>query len=164
MPLRTEAYYRGVAADALARIGVEEPPVPLDSVAVSLGIPVRYVSLPSFFAGVTVYEDGLPVMVLNWARSETERAGTLAHMLGHVLLVLAGDDNAFPRESTDHTEADLVARELVLPTRMVIDQGRLWFNDYRYLARLFAVEEDVMLARMRDIGLVKGPEGMDWNF
>jgi Zn-dependent peptidase ImmA (M78 family) len=164
VPLRTEAYYRGVASAAIVRIGSEEPPIPLEDVVSSLGIPVRYVSLPSFFTGATVYEDGLPVMILNWAKSEIERKGALAHMLGHVLLVLAGDDNTFPRESPDHHEADIVAKELVLPTQMVIDQGRLWFNDYRYLARLFGVEEDMMLARMRDIGLIKGPEGMDWNF
>jgi len=162
--LRTEAYYRTIAAEALERIGAFEPPVSVDALIASLGIPVRPVNLPAFFTAATVYEDGLPVMVVNWAQPELVRRTALAHMAGHVLLVLHGDGISFPRDSGDHREADLVARELLLPTQMVIDQARLWFNDYRYLARLFGVGEDDMLARMQDMGLVKGPQGVVWDF
>ncbi len=164
MPLRTEAYYRGVAAAAIRAVGCEEPPVPLENILAALGIPLRLVNLPDFFTAATVYEDGLPVMVLNWAKSEAQRTNALAHMIGHVLLVMEGDGNAFARESMDHGDADLVARELVLPMQMVIDQARLWFNDYRYLARLFGVDEEIMLGRMQDMGLIRGPEGMSWNY
>lgn len=164
MSLRTEAYYRTIATEALERIGAVEPPVSVEALVASLGIPVRPVNLPSFFTAATVYEDGLPVMVLNWAQPEQVRRTALAHMVGHVLLVLRGDGNSYPRAAGDHREADLVARELLLPTQMVIDQARLWFNDYRYLARLFGVGEDDMLARMQDMGLVKGPQGVVWDF
>lgn len=164
MPLRTEAYYRGVATDAMQAIGCTEPPVSLEDIVASLGIPLRFVSLPDFFTAATVYEDGMPVMILNWSRPEELRRAALAHMVGHILLVLKGDGNIFPREDIDHSEADVVARELILPTQMVIDQARLWFNDYRYLARLFGVDEQKMLERMREMGLIKGPEGMGWDF
>lgn len=164
MSLRTEAYYRTIAAEALERIGVTDPPIPVDALVASLGIPVRPVNLPAFFTAATVYEDGLPVMVVNWAQPEQVRRAALAHMVGHVLLVLKGDGNSYPRNTGDHREADLVARELLLPTQMVIDQARLWFNDYRYLARLFGVGEDEMLARMQDMGLIKGPQGLAWDF
>jgi len=161
--LRTGAYYRTLAADALARFGCTEPPVPVDGLIDSMGIPIRYVSLPDFFTSALVSEDGLPVMVVNWTKSEAERRVALAHMLGHVLLVLGGEVG-YPRQEADHTEADLVADELVLPTDMVGEQARLWFNDFRYLARLFAVDESAMLVRMRDMGLIKGPEGVFWDF
>ena len=46
----------------------------------------------------------------------------------------------------------------MLPSQMVIDQSKLWFNDYRYLARLFGVSEEQMLDRMRSMGLVRGPK------
>lgn len=164
MSLRTEAYYREIATEALSRVGASEPPISIDAVVASLGIPVRPVNLPAFFTASTVYEDGLPVMVVNWAKPEIERRTALAHMLGHVLLVLHGDGNTYPRDGGDHREADLVARELLLPTQLVIDQARLWFNDYRYLARLFGVDEDSMLTRMRDMGLVKGPAGIAWDY
>ena len=89
MKLRTEVYFRQVAEDALNLVGVNEPPVPIEDVVASLCIPVRLVSLPPFFTAATIYEDGLPVMVLNATRPEIERRRALAHMLGHVLLLLA---------------------------------------------------------------------------
>jgi len=162
--LRTEASYRQVAADALARFGCEEPPVPVDELVAAQGIPVRAVNLPQFFTAALVYEDGLPVMMLNSAKPEPERRVALAHMLGHVLLVLSGLSPSYPRDAEDHREADVVARELMLPSQMVIDQSKLWFNDYRYLARLFGVSEEQMLERMRAMGLVRGPEGVLWEY
>ncbi len=164
MALRSEAYYRQVASDALKSIGCEEPPVPIDELVGSLGIPLRAVNLPAFFTAATVYEDGLPVMIINWARPEPERRRAIAHMLAHILLVLADPENGYPRESADHAEADTVAGELMLPTGMVIEQAKLWFNDYRYLARLFGVSEEEMLHRMQVLGLVRGVPGALWDF
>jgi len=122
------------------------------------------VSLPDFFTGALVYEDGLPVIVLNWSKPEPERRVALAHMLGHVLLVLHGEGESFPRDQGDHRGADLVASELMLPTQMVAEQARLWFNDFRYLARLFGVSEEQMLERMRQMGLISGPQGVVWDY
>ena len=164
MSLRTEAYYRAVATEALGSLRCEEPPVPIDALVSALGIPVRAVSLPDFFTGALVYEDGLPVIVLNWSKPEPERRVALAHMLGHVLLVLHGEGESFPRDQGDHRGADLVASELMLPTQMVAEQARLWFNDFRYLARLFGVSEEQMLERMRQMGLISGPQGVVWDY
>ncbi len=138
--------------------------MPVDALIRSLGIPVRAVSLPAFFTAATVYEDGLPVMVVNWAQPEIERRRALAHMLGHVLLVLAGEEDAYPRGACAHTGADLVAREILLPKDLVIAQARLWFNDHRYLARLFGVSEREMADRMRELGQLRGPAGIGWDF
>jgi Zn-dependent peptidase ImmA (M78 family) len=164
MSIRTESYYRQLADEALARLGASEPPVPVESIVESLFIPIRYVNLPLFFTGATVYEDGLPVMVVNWAQPEHERRRAMAHMLGHVLLVLNGGENNYPRDTAPHEEADMVAKELMLPTKMVIEQARLWFNDQRYLSRLFGVDEEQMLARMRELGIIKGPQGVVWDY
>ena len=163
MTLRTEAYYRQVAEDALRSAGVTEPPVSIGELVASLSIPVRPVNLPAFFTAATIYEDGLPVMVVNYAKPEIERRRALAHMLGHVLLLLADHDDAFPRASAEHSDADLVARELITPSSLVIEQARTWFNDYRYLSRLFGVSEGVMLDRMRELGLITD-RGIMWNF
>lgn len=162
--LRSDAYYRAIAAEALQRIGASEPPVSLGALVDSFGIPVRRVSLPLFFVASMVYEDGMPVMVVNQAQPEMERRAALAHMLGHVLLVLKGDGHTYPRDAADHFEADKVALELLMPTQLVTDQARLWFNDYRYLAGLFGVTEDQMLQRMRDMGIIRGPQGVVWDF
>jgi Zn-dependent peptidase ImmA (M78 family) len=164
MALKTDAYYRGLAAKALADSGCSEPPIPVEAIVSSYGIPIRSVSLPQFFTAATVYEDGLPVMVVNWAKTEFERRAAMAHMLGHILLVLDDPSSGYARAAYDHDDADIVARELVMPIEMVIEQARLWFNDYRYLARLFGVSEEDMMARMRGLGLIKGPDGVVWDY
>lgn len=164
MALRTEATFRDVAAQALASLGCTEPPVPIDELVAAQGIPVRSVGLPDFFTGALVYEDGLPVIMLNSNKPEPERRVALAHMLGHVLIVMSGLSSTYPRNVGDHQEAEVVANELMLPTQMVTEQSRLWFNDYRYLARLFGVSEDQMLERMRAMGLVRGPAGVLWEY
>jgi Zn-dependent peptidase ImmA (M78 family) len=163
LKLRTDAYFRQVAEDALALVGVSEPPVPIDDVVASLCIPVRMVNLPPFFTAATIYEDGLPVMMVNAARPEIDRRRAMAHMLGHVLLLLADESDAFPRADFDHTSADAVARELVMPSALVADQALLWFNDYRYLSRLFGVPEGTMLERMRELRLIKN-QGIMWDY
>lgn len=164
MALRTEAYYRNIAKRALDGLGCIEPPVPVEAIISSLGVPIRPVNLPHFFTAATIYEDGLPIMMVNWAKPEFERRDALAHMLGHMLLVMNDSENTYPRGTADHSEADTVARELVMPIEMVIEQARLWFNDFRYLSRLFGVTEERMMVRMRDLGLVKGPEGVMWEY
>ena len=163
MRLTTDAYIKQIASDALGVIGVSEPPVPIDDVVASLCIPVRSVNLPPFFTAATVYEDGLPVMVVNTARPAVAQRDALAHMLGHVLLLLADESEAFPRRSSDHAAADRLARELIMPAELVVTQARMWFNDYRYLSRLFAVSEGAMLDRLRELGLVK-THGIAWNY
>jgi hypothetical protein len=162
--LRTEAYFKRIAEDALGLVGVSEPPVPLEDVIASLCIPVRPVRLPPFFTAATIYEDGLPIMVVNTAKTDDEVRRALAHMVGHVLLLLADDTETFPRQNFDHSAADKVAREILMPAGLVQDQARIWFNDYRYLSRLFAVTEPEMLERMRELGLIRNQGGFVWDF
>ncbi len=164
MPLRTEAYFRSIAMQALSSVTVVEPPVPVDGIVAAMGVPVRAVNLPQFFTSAIVYEDGMPVFIINWAKPEPERRVAMAHMLGHVLLVLHGEDETYPRLAGDHGGADMVAKELMMPGTMVIEQARLWFNDHRYLARLFGVDESAMLERMRELGIIKGQQGLAWDY
>lgn len=164
MTLRSDAYYRVIADETLARIGFTEPPVPIDGLIGALGIPVRPVGLPSFFTAATIYEDGMPVMVVNANQPEPERRRALAHMLAHVLLVMKGETSGYPRDTESHRVADVLALELMVPAKAVTEQAKLWFNDHRYLARLFGVTEAEMLDRMRSLGLVKGMSGVMWDY
>lgn len=161
--LRTEAYFRTIAERALAEAGIVEPPVSLERLAEHLCVPIRRVMLPGFFRGAVVNEDGMPVIVINAAHTQQRQRDTLAHLLGHIVLV--HDGGIYPRDSEpEHHEADAVARELILPYEMVLRQSKLWFNDYRYLARGFGVHEVEMLARMRALGIIKGPRGISWDY
>jgi Zn-dependent peptidase ImmA (M78 family) len=161
--LRTEAYYRTIAAEVVNRLGIVEPPVPVEQIAEHLGVPVRHVTLPSFFAGSIVYEDGLPVILLNTAREAGVQRRTLAHLVGHILMVMH-EVEGYPRDSVaEHAGAEAAARELVMPSAMVMDQARKWFNDYRYLARLFGVPENEMMEKMLDMGIIQ-QRGILWDY
>ena len=106
----------------------------------------------------------MPVVILNSARNEVLQRAALAHVLGHLLVVLDDPSEGFPRDvQSEHREANVIASELVLPTNVVLEQSRKWFNDYRYLARLFAVAESEMLGKMREMGLIKD-RGIYWDY
>jgi Zn-dependent peptidase ImmA (M78 family) len=164
VPLRTDSYYRSLAEAALKEAGVSEPPVPIEDIARGYGIPVRDVSLPSFFGGAIVNEDGLPVILVNTAKEEHARRKILAHLVGHVVVVLGDPEGAYTRDAVEvHVDADNVADELLTPAYLVIDQAQKWFNDYRYLARLFGVTEDEMMQKMLNMGIIK-QRGIHWDY
>lgn len=164
MALRTDAYYKQLADDAIDKAGVAEPPIPVASLADRFGIPVRMVDFPVFFSGAIVNEDGLPVILLNTNKDEPSQRAALAHLVGHVLIVLGDPEIGYPRNTKmEHTDADLVADELVMPSSMVSDQAAKWFNDHRYLARLFAVEEGEMMRKMMELGIIK-QHGIMWDY
>lgn len=164
MPLKSDAYYKTIAETALRQTGITEPPVQVEAVAACLGIPVRFAEMPAFFHGATVNQDGMPVILLNSAFRDVSHQRTLAHLVAHVLLLLDDPSTGYPRNAEPrHHEAEVVADELVTPAWMVVEQSAKWFNDYRYLARLFGVSEDEMTARMQVLGLLKA-HGIAWDY
>ncbi len=164
MAIRTDAYYRGLADRHVLDAGVTEPPVSMERLAAGLGIPVRAVPLPAFFTAALIDKDGLPVILLNTAVGDKARRDALAHIIGHMLVILDDPEAVYPRDQTpDHRLADVVARGLLMPDHMVKDQSMKWFNDYRYLARLFGVTEDEMADRMIQMGLMK-QRGIRWEY
>lgn len=162
--MHSDTHYRRIAAGALERASISEPPVPLEELARRLGVPVRMAHLPAFFSGAIIAEDGMPVALLNSAIGEGARRRTLAHLLGHVVVVLVDPSEGYPRNGTKaHREAEAAASELLLPERLVREQAQKWFNDHRYLARLFGVSEGEMKQRMRDLGIIKA-RGVVWDY
>lgn len=164
MTLRTDAYYRQIAERAVRESGIEEPPVPVAAIAERLGVPIFRVAFPVWFTGMLVHEDGMPLIVLNAAKDRAIQDGAIAHLLGHILVLLDDANERYPRNDLEgHRPADVVAEELTLPGFMVIDQATKWFNDYRYLARLFGVSEKRMLEKMQALGLIK-LRGILWDY
>ncbi|MDP2181329.1 MAG: ImmA/IrrE family metallo-endopeptidase [Actinomycetota bacterium] len=163
MALKTDIYYKGLAEETLKRAGIIEPPVPVTAVADYYGLPVRDVDMPGFFHAATINEDGLPVVLLNVRRDESTRYKALAHLIGHLLIVLDDSGASYPRDNLDHRAADVIAEELLMPSFMVREQAAKWFNDYRYLARLFGVTEQEMMRKMLDLGIIK-QRGVLWDY
>lgn len=162
--LRDAAYYRRLVETELRSAGFDEPPVAVEVVAAHLGVPVRALQLPLWFTAALIYEDGMPAILLNASRPLAVRRAGLGHLLGHMLLVLADSSAKFPRDTQEqHSEAELMSAEFVMPEYMVRDQAQKWFNDYRYLAGLFGVTEVQMFEAMRELGLIKS-KGVLWEY
>jgi hypothetical protein len=161
---RSEAYYRGLVESALRDAGVTEPPVSIAGVAQHLGVPVRVFLLPPWFTGALIYEDGLPAVLLNGSRPEATQRLALAHILGHVLVLLGDATASYPRDQLpEHREADLMAEEFEMPGYLVRNEAQKWFNDYRYLSGLFGVTESQMFERMQQLGIIKS-RGVVWDY
>lgn len=164
MALRTDAYYRQLAEKAVRDAGIEEPPVPVAAIAERMGVPIFRVAFPHWFTGMLVHEDGMPLVVLNAVKDRAVQDAAVAHLLGHILILLDDASERYPRgEMEGHRAADILAEELVVPGFMVIEQAAKWFNDYRYLARLFGVSEKRMLEKMQALGLIK-LRGILWDY
>lgn len=164
VPLTSDAHYRGLVETQLRHAGVVEPPVSVDDVAAILGVPTMTVAFPAWFTGAIVLVDGMPVVLLNGSSTSESRRAALAHMLSHILVRIDDPATPYPRDTTgDHRLADAMAEEFTMPEYMVREQAAKWFNDYRYLARLFAVSESDMMAKMRDLGLMKA-RGVLWDY
>ena len=162
--LRSDAHYRGLVEAQLKHAGIAEPPVSVEDVAAVLGVPLMTVTLPKWFSGAIVLDDGTPVLLLNAASPPDARRSVLAHLMAHILIRIDDPSMPYPRDSDpDHRLAEVMAGELIMPAYLVKEQASKWFNDYRYLARLFGVSEHMMTARMRDMGLLKA-HGLAWDY
>lgn len=164
MTVRNDAYFQGLVETELRAIGCTEPPVPIDAVAEHMGVPVVLHQLPPWFTAALIYQDGLPAVLMNATKDLRVRNHALAHILGHILILLDDLKANYPKDSqAKHVEAELMADEFEMPAFLVRDQAQKWFNDYRYLAGLFAVDENRMFERMRDLGLIKS-YGILWDY
>lgn len=163
MAIQGEQEYRRLIEDELRSAGFLEPPVDIEAVAAHLGVPIVLFDLPLWFTAALIYEDGLPMILMNATRPQAIRRAGLAHLLGHILVVMAMPDARYPREAQPHAAADFMSAEFETPAFMVRDQAQKWFNDYRYLAGLFGVTEVRMFESMRDLGLIKS-KGVIWEY
>lgn len=164
MPLRSDAYFRSLAEQAVRAAGIIEPPVELERIAAHLAVPLAHISLPAWFTAAIINQDGMPVIVLNTRKEPGARLAALGHELGHLLILMDDVAASYPKDvEREHREAQLVGDELVLPEFMVRDQAQKWFNDFRYLARLFGVSENRMLDRMQQLGIIR-KRGVIWDY
>lgn len=164
MPLKPDQHYRGLVEAQLRQAQMLEPPVSLRDVADRLGVPVRTVAFPAWFTGCLIVQDGMPVMLVNENASPEGRRAAIGHMIAHVMMRIDDPEMPYPRgDDPDHRTADMMSEEFVMPSFMVQEQARKWFNDHRYLARLFGVSETDMMGKMRDMGLIKA-RGVLWDY
>jgi len=152
----TDVYYRSKAEELVRQVGFHDPPVDVRAVAGKLDLEIMELSLPSWFFGVLMKVEGDPYIVVNKMMPEHRKNFTIAHEIGHY--VLHDDELCYMKNSKRsyfHREADIFAAELCMPTYMVRKEAQKWFNDHRYLARLFGMSEIAMVRKMQEMGLLR---------
>ncbi len=162
--LYTHWYLRKQADELLEKFKVEGPPVDVKMIAEKLGIEVVELTLPTWFFGTLLDIKGSFYIVVNRLMPETRKKFTLAHEIAHYSL--HGDKLCYMKNCKRdyfHREADAFAAELCMPSEMVKKEARNWFNDYKFLAKIFDVSEVAMVRKMQEIGLIKGTD-YTWVF
>jgi Zn-dependent peptidase ImmA (M78 family) len=76
----------GRAAELLEKLGVRTAPIPVEKIAVQLGLVVERAVLGDDVSGLLVVQDGRGVIGINTTQSPTRQRFTVAHELGHFVL------------------------------------------------------------------------------
>jgi Zn-dependent peptidase ImmA (M78 family) len=170
---RRRRLIRDQAQALLARFAVSRPPIPITTIAEGLGIDIVKQRYPdSSYSGFYLRKGAKRVIGVNANHSEARQRFTIAHELGHVLL-LAHDDlhvdgtfrlrDATSSQGTDRheVEANFFAAELLMPETMLHDavrrRGGIDPDDERQikeLAKLFGVSTHALLIRLSTLGYV----------
>lgn len=156
--LHNHAFIREKAQELLKECGFEEPPVDTRKIAEWLGLRIVELSLPLWFCGSLIKDGTDHYIVLNSIMPPERKNFTIAHEIAHHRIhpeQLSYLKNA--KRPWNHSEADVYAAELCMPSAMVRTEADRWCNDHKYLARLFHVTEDVMASRLKEMGLTERP-------
>ena len=125
----TQASARQRAASLINDAGVTKAPVPVDKLARSLNVRIKYAPLDGDISGMAYIAEGISVIGVNALHPPTRQRFTLAHELGHVVLhedflrrgvhldhgVLKRDALASQGTDRREMEANAFASELLMP-------------------------------------------------
>lgn len=165
------------AAQLLRTSGVTAAPVPVESVALGLGLPVERAELGDDVSGILVVEDGRGVIGVNAAHSRVRQRFSIAHEVGHYVLhrdeaplfidkryIAYRDGRSATGADRREREANAFAAALLMPAALVraaVDRYRFDLADedaLDALASLFEVSRQAMAVRVSYLRLFAGPE------
>ncbi len=150
----------------LASLGIDKPPVDVESIAESLDFLVLYFPFPDSQSGAMFIEGDTKTIGVNKWHAETRQRFTIAHELGHYLgghedfhaLEKVSRSEGVPRwadpEHQNEREADIFAAELLMPESMLREDVRTREYDLDALAKRYGVSQQAMIIQISDLGLV----------
>lgn len=163
-----------IARNLLETHKVKNPPVPVESIAHSLGVQVRYAPFEGDISGM-VYRDGERIIIgVNSLHHLNRQRFTIAHEIGHVLLhegISVHIDRAFKVNlrndissmavNKEEIEANRFAAELLMPEFMLTSDlhgQEIDFEDEEWIEKLaesYRVSLQALTFRLVNLGLVK---------
>ena len=152
----------------IAQLPIVRPPVPVESIANSLGLTVEYTDLGSGVSGLLVASGSGGTIGVNKHHPRVRQRFSIAHEIGHFKLhanasenlfidkayVLFRDDRASRGEIRDEIQANMFAASLLMPApllRLRIEEGHVDLGDddqVRALADTFQVSLAAMAYRV----------------
>ncbi len=136
-------YAREQARILVERLGLKNPPVPVEKLAKSLGVRIEYNPFDDELSGMAFLRDGKPIIGVNSKHHPNRQRFTIAHELGHIVLhrshletavlidksknfMIEEGKNFIPRNQTSaegsdplEIQANAFASELLLPAKLV---------------------------------------------
>jgi Zn-dependent peptidase ImmA (M78 family) len=128
------AELREQARRIVAGYGITQPPVPIDRIAKSRNIVLRYAPFDEELSGMAFIKDSLPVIAVNALHHPHRQRFTIAHELAHHVLhadelargvhvdkiILRRDQLAATGTDDLEIEANTFASELLIPENMIL--------------------------------------------
>ncbi len=150
---------------------IHKPAVPVEKIAVKLGLDVRCAPLEGDLSGVLVRNGGEIYIGVNSLHHPNRRRFTIAHELGHFSLhrgikmhvdrdfrVNWRDDDSSKAVDPEEMEANRFAAELLMPTQLLVrdieELKRLDRRTADLLARRYKVSQQAMRIRLGNFGFV----------
>lgn len=160
------------AAEILEEYAFVRPPIDPEIFARKIGVDVVYADFNpevrdefSGFIRFNEKNDDAPQIIVNKAINANQMTFTIAHELAHYLLhreyAKSNDYQVMPRNnfypegrSKEEKEADCFAANLLVPENMLRKYSAYSsVGSIEQLAKMFAVPKDVILDRMRSLGI-----------
>jgi Zn-dependent peptidase ImmA (M78 family) len=156
----------------VAKLGLQAPPVDVESIAKALSVRVEGADLDPDVSGVLVRAKGLAIIGVNADNAPNRRRFTIAHELGHFVLHRGGtyiDKGIFARfrdsesgsgTSREEREANAFAAALLMPADWVQTEFSSRPFDLaddcalQELSSLFGVSSQAMLYRLNNLRLL----------
>lgn len=170
-------HIRNLIGQLLEAHGIEVAPVPVEVIALALGIRVQYEPAEDELSGFLLRDLSRQKAIIgvNDRHSNNRQRFTIAHELGHYLLheqeklhvdrrfqIQLRDDNSSKGESEEEKEANLFAAELLMPMHFIhkdleaiealdLEDDSLIFG----LAKKYEVSTQAMTFRLAYLGYVQ---------
>lgn len=170
---RSTARIRAEATALLRQEGIEDPPIPIEHLAHTLGARIILDAFDGEISGMLFRDAERIVIGVNANHASSRRRFTIAHECGHLLLHTGKDlyvDRGFSVRLRDTTsaeatnieeiEANAFAAEILMPARMIQRDVGEYALDYEdddliaHLASRYHVSLQAMIFRLTNLGYI----------
>ena len=140
------------------KLNINEPPVPIEKIAVFFSLKVVYYDkFPNNILRTIIQREDLKAIGVNSNHSVVRQRFSIAHELGHFLLGHDHEhiiDDTFDKPTDKEQEANKFASEILMPSEMLKRDISKDEYDISSLANRYKVSEQAMSIRLLKSGLI----------